>query len=233
MEKTDKNNTKKRVTLLVMAVLFAVSLMGSCMSGSAAKAAKSVDSEQAKAAAEQGSAAPEQLSDGNFSEQGSVEKTVKRTVQLELSDEEEEETVLDFGSETPFGGIEVETDENGELVYRDQGTSIWYKITDSRFGTYSQLSRFVRRNMSSSEAEPFLREANVCFITSDGSLYFVEGPGGRTISSTKRYVLSGGSTIRISAAHTVECRKKYGITRSSVDFVKSDGTWKLFSMRHS
>lgn len=223
MEKTGKTKQKKYVTLAVMAALFAVSLMCSCTGGGAAK---SVNSEPAKASAEQ-------LSGGSTSAENSMEKTVRRTVQIDLSDEEEEETVLDFGSETPFGGIEVETDENGELVCTEQGTSIWYKVTDSRFGTYNQLSRFVRRNMSSSEASDFLSQANVYFITSDGGLYFVDGSGGRTISNTKRYVLSGGSTVRFSSAHTPECRKKYGITRSSVEFVKSDGTWKLCSMRNS
>lgn len=233
MEQTGKPNDKKRATLLGMAALFAVALMVSCVSGRAAKAAQSVDSAQTKAAAEQTGAAVEPISDGNGTGKDAVEKTVRRTVQLELSDEEDEGTLLDFGSETPFGGIEVETDENGELVCTEQGTSIWYKVTDSRFGSYSQLSRFVRRKMSSSEAEAFLREANVYFITSNDGLYFVDGAGGRTISSTKRYVMNGGATVRFSAAHTAECRKKYGITRSSVDFVKSDNTWKLQSMRHS
>lgn len=212
MEKAGK---RKRAALCVMALTAAVALMCGC---SGNKAAKSVDSDQAKTAAEQ-------VSGGNSAEESGTEKPVRRTVQLDLSDEENEETVLDFGS--VFGGIEIETDENGELVDSGQGGSVWYKVTDSRFATYNRLSRFVRKSMSSDEAGEFLATANTYFITSDDGLYFVDGAGGRTISASKRYVMSGGSAVKVSSSHTAECRKKYGISRSSVEFVKSDGVWKL------
>ena len=220
MEKDKKTNKKKNITLAVMSAVFAVSLMCSCGGG----ATKSVDSEHAKSSAGQTSA-------DNIEE---PEKEPKRTVQLYLSDEDEHKvTVLDFGEDSAFGGIEVETDEEGELVCVDKGGSIWCKITDSRFGTYSKLSRFARKHMGSGEADKFLQEADVYFVTSNGNLYFVDGSGGRTISSNKRYVMNGGSTVQISSTHTAECRKKYGITRSSVDFVKSDGKWKLSSIQNS
>lgn len=212
MEKR-KMNIKKRAALAVACVILALSPMCGCGDG----AAKSVDSERAKVSA-----------DGT-----EYEKSVRRTVQLNLSDEDEEDTVLDLGADSVFGGIEVETDENGELVYSDQGSSIWYKITDSRFGTYSKFSRFARKSIGSAKADQFMNEADAYFTTNNGSLYFVVGAGGRAVSSTKIYVMNGGSTIRINCTHTSECRKKYGITRSSADFVKSNGTWTLDSIRNS
>lgn len=221
-----KKTGKKKAALSVTAVVFAILLLSGC---SDSQASKTVDSGQVKASAEQASAEPIAENENETKS----EKAAKRTVQLDLSDEENEETVLNFGSDTVFGGIEVETDESGELVCIDQGGTVWYQVTDRRFSSYSQLSRFVRKNMSSGEADTFLREADAYFVTDSGSLYLVDGAGGRTISNTKRYVMNGGSAVKVSASHTAECRRKYGITRSSVDFVKSEGTWKLDSIHYS
>lgn len=138
---------------------------------------------------------------------------------------------LDF--ESAFGGIVVETDENGELVSSVQDGMLRCKVTDSRFPTYRKLAKEARRVMSKSKAETWLQRADVYFITMDDGLYFVNGWGGRSVESTRQYVTDGGARMRINAAHTAECRKKFDISRSTVDLVRTDGKWKLVSLRNA
>ena len=62
-------------------------------------------------------------------------------------EKENQGTLLDFGENTPFGGIEVETDENGELVISEEDSAVWFKITDKRFQTFRRFKQFTTRNV--------------------------------------------------------------------------------------
>ncbi len=213
---------KKRITLAAMAALFAVSLLCSCAGG------KTTGQETVSQSQTTAAVSDEKISDG--AEKNDKTETSETKATKVPSQTANENIVLNVGADTVFGGIEVETDENGELVGTEQEDTLWYKITDKRFGTYRKLSRFTKEHMKTAKANEFLKEANVCFITKNDGLYFVVGAGGKSIESSKRYVLDGGSRIRVTSDHTPACVKKYGITRSTVEFVKSEGTWKLSAL---
>lgn len=223
-----KNDVKKRMTLAVMAALLAASLVCGCSDGKSGK----VSHGQTKAVSETSTGQVSDGSEENGKESDKTDATEKRTVQSEIP-EENTGVTLDVGVDSPFGGIAVETDENGELVYTEEDGEIRYLITDSRFGTYRKFSRFAKDHMKTKKATAFLTEANRCFITIGGKLYFVDGASGRTVDTSKRYVMDGGAKIRVMAEHTEESVKKYHVTRSVTEFVKVDGAWKLSKIHYS
>lgn len=211
----ERNNggARKRFFVCLLALLCAAALMSGCDGGK-------------KAVKDGQPTATHTISDGTASVKPSDEKQAGKEDAGQSAD-----IWMDF--ESTFGGIAVETDENGELVSSVQDGMLRCRVTDSRFPTYRKLVREARRVMSKSKAETWLRRADVYFITMDDGLYFVNGWGGRSVESTRQYVTDGGARMRINAAHTAECRKKFDISRSTVDLVRTDGTWKLVSLQNA
>lgn len=156
---------------------------------------------------------------------------VKSSERAAKRETENEGKKQDFGAKTAFKGIEIETDENGELVLVEEDGMIWVKITDKRFTTFKKLRQFVEKNIS----KAYYREISGYFAWKNGSMQFVYGSSGRTIESSKKYFFNdfdgkGGSKITLNVNHAAVCRRKYGYERSSVDFVKTGKKWKLDSV---
>lgn len=151
--------------------------------------------------------------------------------QAEQREEENQGTKLDFGGKTAFGGIEVETDENGELVMSEEDSAVWFKITDKRFKTFKKFKQFTTKKVSSD----FYQQVNPYFSFKDGAFYFVVGINGRGVESFKKYYFNdydgeGGSKITVNSTHSTASSKKYGVYRSTAAFVRHDGVWKLDSL---
>ena len=214
-------NHGKNVLRLLLSVLLVMLLCG--CGGKTGK----VDHESVKTSSEETAGQTTEVTGEDDSTQQTA--PTRRTIQTEMP-EDDNSVRLDFGTESVFGGIAMETDENGELVYTEEEGEIRYYITDKRFTTYRKFSRFARDHMKSKKAAAFLEEANRCFITIDGKLYFVDGANGRTVENSKRYVMDGGTVIRVIAEHSEQSIKKHHVARSVTEFVKVDGVWKLFSL---
>lgn len=196
------------------ALIVALLMMAALCGCSGKQAAKSVDNAAQKTAA--------------AAETETASRSVRPVVQDDDSTDEDNGTVIAFGADTAFGGIAMETDENGELVYQEADGAVWYKVTDERFTSYRKLRRFVNGKIDSK----FMTQISSFFVEKDSELYFVDGVDGREIASSKRYYFNnydakGDDKITLSASHTPECRKKYGLSRSHIDFVKTSGQWKL------
>lgn len=129
----------------------------------------------------------------------------------------------DFGSDSVFGGIEVESDENGEIVCTASDGALRFRITDGRFGSCGAFSAFVKKH-AGAEANERLREY---FRQTDGALFFWAGGDGRGIRSSRRYYFSHPPRLTVQVLHTDECRRKYGTAVSEVDFVRKNGSWYL------
>lgn len=151
--------------------------------------------------------------------------------QAEQREEENQGTKLDFGEKTAFGGIEVETDENGELVMMEEDSAVWVKITDKRFKTFTKFKKFTTQKADSD----FYQQVNPYFSFKDGAFYYVIGINGRGIESFKKYYFNdydgeGGSKITVNGTHSAASSKKYSVYRSTTAFVRHGNQWKLDSL---
>ncbi len=142
------------------------------------------------------------------------------------SGEEDDGEVIDFGGKSIFKGIEIECDENGEIVCNESDGALWYKITDERFGSYWQFSRFVKKNAGADR----LNELSQYFGEVDGEMYFVDGARNREVRDKSLYYQDDSTKLTVSVNHTESCRKKFGLYRSHIHFVRKKGVWKLDSL---
>lgn len=131
--------------------------------------------------------------------------------------------VTDFGSGSIFGGIEVQSDENGEIICTESEGALWFRITDKRFVSQRELEAFVRKHAGERDAERLC----VYFREKDGALYFTLGKDGRTVKLWRRYYMNDPVLLTVQAVHSDECKRKYGLSQSKVCFVREDGVWKL------
>ena len=141
-------------------------------------------------------------------------------------EEDDDGEVIRFGSKSIFKGIEMECDENGEIVCTEEDGALWYKITDKRFGSYRKFKNFVKQKSGSKAVD----ELSQYFGERDGALYFVDGARNRTVKDKSQYYLDDSSRLTVSVNHTEDCRKKYGLYRSHINFVRKKGVWKLDSL---
>lgn len=151
--------------------------------------------------------------------------------QAEQREEENQGTKLDFGGKTAFGGIAVETDENGELVMSEEDGAVWFKITDTRFKTFKKFKQFTTKKVSSD----FYQQVNPYFSFRNGAFYFVIGINGRGVESTKKYFFNnydgeGGSKLTVNGVHSESSSKKFGVYRSTAAFIRHGNVWKLDSL---
>ncbi len=149
----------------------------------------------------------------------------RKAIEKEASGSDDSDgEVYDFGNGSIFGGIQIQSDENGEIVCAEENGMICYAIDDKRFSSYRAFARFVRRN--SDEAE--VRRLSSYFGEIDGELYFIIGAHGRNVKDITRYYDSVNLTVNV--LHTAESRKKYGIARSEICFAHDNGAWSLVGL---
>jgi hypothetical protein len=143
------------------------------------------------------------------------------------SEEEAVGDVTDFGSKSIFKGITIETDINGEIVYTQEDGEIRYRVTDTRFKSYSAMSKFVKKKAGSKA----MNQYSSYFGERNGKLCFIIGARGCEVRDFSQYYVDGSKKLNVDIIHTEESRKKYKVARSQVNFVKdSKGVWKLDSM---
>ena len=131
--------------------------------------------------------------------------------------------VTDFGEESIFGGIQVESDDNGEPVCTESDGALRFRITDKRFISIGSLTAFVKKHSGAAEAE----RLRVFFREREGALYLTLGEDGRNVKYWRRYYMNDPVRLTVQAVHSDACRRKYGVLRSDVCFVQEDGVWKL------
>ena len=131
--------------------------------------------------------------------------------------------VTDFGEESIFGGIQVESDDNGEPVCTESDGALRFRITDKRFISIGSLTAFVKKHSGAAEAE----RMRVFFREREGALYLTLGEDGRNVKYWRRYYMNDPVRLTVQAVHSDACRRKYGVLRSDVCFVQEDGVWKL------
>ena len=210
-----KSNGARRFFVCLLALLCAAALLSGC--GDKRNTVKSGQPAATHALSDGDDKASSRAADGKQPDGDTADQT--------------DDVWLEF--ESAFGGIAVETDENGEPVSSFQDGTLRCKVTDSRFPDYRKLAKEARRVMGKSKSAAWLQRADMYFVTTDDGLYFVNGGSGRGIESTTQYVTDGGARMRINAIHTAACRKKYKLSRSAVDLVRTDGKWKLVSLRNA
>ena len=140
--------------------------------------------------------------------------------------ENPEKTVLHFGEDSVFGGIRMESDENGEIICVAEGEALYFKTGDERFPSYNAFSEYVRRHAGTGE----MRRLSGYFCEKNAALYFVDGADGRGIKSSSRYYLDDASKLTVSAIHTADSRKGHGAARSEIVFTRKDGIWMLVEL---
>ena len=192
-----------RFSALLLAALIAVSLCG-------------CENKQTSPSAQE-----ENVSAGQTYPVGSYER--KAADKASSGEEDVDGEVINFGSKSIFNGIQIEADENGEIVFSENDGELWYKIHDSRFGSYRAFKRFVKQKAGSTKVDELSRY----FGERDGALYFIIGARGCSIRDKSQYYLDDASKLTVNVIHTEECRKKYGIAGSDIHFVRKKGVWKL------
>ena len=135
--------------------------------------------------------------------------------------------VISFGSKSIFKGIQIETDENGEIVCTESEGELQYRIKDKRFNSYYSLKQFVKKK-SGAKA---MNQYSPYFGERDGTLYFIIGANNRGIRDYSQYYVDGSKKLTVDIIHTEESRKKHSVARSQINFVKNKkGEWKLNSL---
>ena len=135
--------------------------------------------------------------------------------------------MMTFGSNTIFKGIAIETDINGEIVFTQEEGELRYRVTDTRFKTYSAMSKFVKKK-SGSKA---MNQYSAYFGERNGKLCFIVGARGCEVRDFSQYYLDGAKTLNVDVIHTEDSRNKKHVARSQINFVKdSKGVWKLDSL---
>lgn len=199
-----------RIFPFVLAMLFALSL---CGCDSQKKPADSAGSDAAGSAEEQQAYAV-----------GTYER---KAADSAASDEPDPNAVvIDFGSKSIFKGIQIETDENGEIVCYESDGELQYKITDKRFCTYRQFRNFVKKKAGAKEVD----RLSQYFGERDGELCFIIGSRNRSIRDKSQYYIDDATRMIVNVIHTEECRKKYKMAGSDIAFVRKKGVWKLDSL---
>ena len=130
---------------------------------------------------------------------------------------------IDFGSDSIFAGVQVESDENGEIVCTEKDGVLWCRLTDRRFGSYSAFVKFVGQRSETGEVGRLSRY----FTEADGNLYFVVGVREHNVKDICRYYIDDASKLTVTVAHTSDSCDPYRVVRSEIDFVRENGLWKL------
>lgn len=141
-------------------------------------------------------------------------------------EEDPDAEIISFGSKSIFKGIQIETDENGEIVCTQADGELQYKISDKRFKSYYEFKKFVSKKSGAKAVDQFSQY----FGERDGALCFIVGARERTVRDKSQYFIDDASKLIVNALHTEECRKKYKLAASDITFVRKKGIWKLESL---
>lgn len=152
---------------------------------------------------------------------GSYERRMADNAALGI--EEHAGEVTDFGSGSIFEGIEIESDENGEVICTQRDGALWYKITDKRFGSYSALTGFVRKKTGAGE----MGALRLLFMQGEDGLYFTVGAKEHNVKDTRRYYFDDASRLTVIVTHQPAPGQRYRAVRSEIHFTREDGVWKL------
>lgn len=199
-----------RISAFVLAMIMALSF--SACGNQNSQTADSVESKEVASAEEQTYAV------------GTYER--KAADNAASGEQDPDAEVIRFGSKSIFKGIQIETDENGEIVCYESDGELQYKITDKRFGSYRQFRNFVKSKSGAKEVD----RLSQYFGERDGELCFIIGSRNRTIRDKSQYYIDDASRMIVNVIHTEECRKKYKIAGSDITFVRKKGVWKLDSL---
>lgn len=139
---------------------------------------------------------------------------------------------LGFGAETVFGGIGIQTDENGEIVCESKYSSAYFKVEDERFDSYAKLEQFVYGAMSDEQAKFFAGNMKDYFVERDGGLYLTCGVDSTGACDIKTYISAGDQPeytmmLTVSIYYDERCKASKNIEKSHLNFVQKDGRWFL------
>ena len=134
--------------------------------------------------------------------------------------------VISFGSKSIFKGIQIETDENGEIVCTESEGELQYRIKDKRFKTYNEFKKFVKKKSGAKAVDKYSQY----FGERDGELCFIVGARERTVKDKSQYYIDDAAKLIVNVIHTEECRKKFKLAGSDIAFVRKKGVWKLESL---
>lgn len=134
--------------------------------------------------------------------------------------------VIRFGSKSIFKGIQIETDENGEIVCNQSDGELQYVIDDKRFKSYWEFKKFVKKKSGAKAVDKFSQY----FGERDGKLCFIVGARNRDIRDKSQYYVDDATKLIVNVIHTEECRKKFKLAGSDITFVRKKGVWRLESL---
>ena len=200
----------RRVLAYVLAMMIALSFCG-CGSQNS-NAADSVEIAETESAGEQTYAV------------GTYER--KAADNAASGEQDPDAEVISFGSKSIFKGIQIETDENGEIICYESNGELQYKISDKRFGSYRQFRNCVKKKAGAQEVD----RLSQYFGERDGDFCFIIGSRNRSIKDKSQYYIDDATRMIVNVIHTEECRKKYKMAGSDIAFVRKKGVWKLDSL---